>query len=615
MAKKYTRQTVTGILAICLTVIGTVLFCMSFTTGYYTFGQLNSGVIAVLLAGALVVEIADLWLQKKLPGALWAKFLTYGVTAMLAAAAVLLIGDRVEGIGTCIITDYDSGHGGEQAIYYSLAGSVAMLAAMVYNIIGSFENPKSSGVGKAGKIGFPVSAVAVVAAIAICLSSLLGALGGGSGTGTGATGSVEVYTVSYNQSNENCSEDVMPSYQFLCGTLGGMVRADSRLYIDIKLELADSGSYKLFSESYVIESGKRAVVGDDTGLGMELTMNAEGTYNRNADGTVTTFAPSHAVLVMKTDTYSAQMKGAAQMNVGGKTDDGVYDSNDEPAVLELVPETVWTLGDGTIESYRNNNIKTSVYTVSYNQANGNVDEGMPNYQFLCTNLSGLTMADSRSYVDVRLELSEDGKYTLFADSYVIESGKRAEVGDDTGLGMVLTTKATGTYTKNEDGTVITSPADHAVFEMKTDTYSSQLKDAFQLNVAGKTDDGVYDSDSEPAVLDFVPETLWTLSDGAIVSYEKTAEKAGEEGTAAQELATVASDDGATTLTFYTDGTYRFFFEAYNVEDKGTYTYDGTTLTLVNGNGVEATATGDPMKLHYVTAVNDQLTGDYTIQLG
>ncbi len=611
MAKKYTRQTVTGIISIVLTVIGTALFCMSFTTGYYTFGQLNSGVVAVLLAGALVVEIADLYLQKKLPGALWARFLTYGVTAMLAAAAVLLIGDRVEGIGTCIITDYDSGHGGEQAIYYSLAGSVAMLAAMVYNIIGSFENPEHSGVGKAGKIGFPVSAVAVVAAIAVCLSSLLGTLGGGSGSGS--TGNAGVYTVSYNQLNENCSEDVMPSYQFLSGSLGGIVRADSRLYVDIKLELVDNEKYKLFAESYVIESGKRAVVGDDTGMGMELTMNAEGTYSRNADGTVTTFAPSHAVLVMKTGTFSSQLKGAAGMNVGGKTEDGVYDSSSEPAVLELVPETVWTLGNGTIESYRNNNIKTSVYTVSYNQANGNAGEGMPDYQFLCCNLSGLTMADSRFYVDLRLELTEDGKYALFADSYVIESGKRAEIGDDTGLGMVLTTKAAGTYTENEDGTVITSVADHVVFEMETDTFSTQMKEAFQMNVAGKSDDGIYDS--EPTVLDFVPETLWTLSDGAIVSYEKTTEEPSEEETAVQELATVPSDDGATTLTFYTDGTYRFFFEAYSVEDKGTYTYDGTTLTLVNANGVEATATGSPLKLHYVTAVSDQLTGDYTIQLG
>ena len=79
-----------------------------------------------------------------------------------------------------------------------------------------------------------------------------------------------------------------------------------------------------------------------------------------------------------------------------------------------------------------------------------------------------------------------------------------------------------------------------------------------------------------------------------------------------ELVTVPSDDGATTLTFNSDGTYRFFFEPHSIEDKGTYTYEGGVLTLTNANGLEMSAEGDPMKLHYVTAVSDQLTGDFTI---
>lgn len=79
-----------------------------------------------------------------------------------------------------------------------------------------------------------------------------------------------------------------------------------------------------------------------------------------------------------------------------------------------------------------------------------------------------------------------------------------------------------------------------------------------------------------------------------------------------EGVTIASDDGATTLTFYADGTYRFFFEQHKIEDTGTYTYDGSRLSLINANGTEAAAEGDPMKLHYVSAVNEQLTGDFTI---
>ena len=38
------------------------------------------------------------------------RFLTFAITALLVAGAILLIGDRVEGIGNCIVTDDDSGH-------------------------------------------------------------------------------------------------------------------------------------------------------------------------------------------------------------------------------------------------------------------------------------------------------------------------------------------------------------------------------------------------------------------------------------------------------------------------------------------------------------------------
>ena len=69
---------------------------------------------------------------------MWTRFLTFAITALLVAGAILLIGDRVEGIGNCIVTDYDSGHGGEEAIYYSLAASGAMLLGMIFNVVGAF---------------------------------------------------------------------------------------------------------------------------------------------------------------------------------------------------------------------------------------------------------------------------------------------------------------------------------------------------------------------------------------------------------------------------------------------------------------------------------------------
>ncbi len=175
--------------------------------------------------------------------------------------------------------------------------------------------------------------------------------------------------------------------------------------------------------------------------------------------------------------------------------------------------------------------------------------------------------------------------------------------------------ATGTYTDNGDGTVTTAPAEHAVFTMQTDTYSQQMKGAAQMNVGGNDADGVYDSNDEPAVLDFVPETVWTLDGSAIVTYEAEGEE--EEPTEPSEPAEaqsliVTSDDGGTTLTFNPDGTYAFDFEAYGIHEEGAWTYEAGTLTVTNGNGDAATADGDPMHLHYVSATSDQLTGDYTI---
>ena len=79
-----------------------------------------------------------------------------------------------------------------------------------------------------------------------------------------------------------------------------------------------------------------------------------------------------------------------------------------------------------------------------------------------------------------------------------------------------------------------------------------------------------------------------------------------------EGATIASDDGATALTFNADGTYRFAFDAYSIEEFGTYAYENGVLTVTNANGLEAAAEGDPLKLHYVSAASEQLTGDYTI---
>ena len=109
---------------------------------------------------------------------------------------------------------------------------------------------------------------------------------------------------------------------------------------------------------------------------------------------------------------------------------------------------------------------------------------------------------------------------------------------------------------------------------------------------------------------------------ATVAPEITAEPAAEpaaEATAAEapaallaEPAVIPSDDGGTEMTFNPDGTYRFWFAAYSIEDLGAWTYENGVLTLTDKNGKASSGEGDPIKLHYAYSGSDQLTGDYTI---
>ena len=137
--RKFSRlECVMGVLSLLLNIVGTVLFFVSYTTGYYKFGEMNSPMILSFFLVGIGMEIFSLLAMVKWGDKMWTRFLTFAITALLVAGAILLIGDRVEGIGNCIVTDYDSGHGGEEAIYYSLAASGAMLLGMIFNVVGSF---------------------------------------------------------------------------------------------------------------------------------------------------------------------------------------------------------------------------------------------------------------------------------------------------------------------------------------------------------------------------------------------------------------------------------------------------------------------------------------------
>ena len=270
------------------------------------------------------------------------------------------------------------------------------------------------------------------------------------------------------------------------------------------------------------------------------------------------------------------------------------------------------------------------YTVTYNLNDGNTED-MPGFQFLSADMKGLTSYDSRMYVEVDLTLDGKDGYKLVSDCYVVENGKKAEVGDDTGIGVTMTTTAEGKYTDNGNDTVTIETPEHVHHDMYTDTYSVQMKEAAGMNVVGETEDGSYDSDDLPEMTSMVPETVFTLNDkGEIVTYnylhpedyetEETEDGAAEtsdSAAAGNELIAIPSDDEGTTFTLFDNGTYEFYFASYDVKDNGTYTYDADsqTLTITDANGKETTSTvdGANVKFHYEYSESDQLTGDYTVE--
>lgn len=295
------------------------------------------------------------------------------------------------------------------------------------------------------------------------------------------------------------------------------------------------------------------------------------------------------------------------------------------AVLTAGVMTVGVISSGLTVFAEEAEEKT--YTVSYNQNEGNV-EGMPGFQFLSADMSGLTSYDSRIYVEVDLTLDGKDGYKLVSDCYVVENGKRAEVGDDTGIGITMTTTAEGTYTDNGDNTITIDTPEHVHHDMFTDTYSVQMKESVGMNVLGDNEDGSYDSDDLPEMVSMVPETVFTVNDkGEIETYnylhpedyetEEASEDGAETAEAGKELIVIPSDDEQTTFTLFDNGTYEFYFASYDVKDNGTYAYDADsqTLTITDVNGKETTSAvdGDSVKFQYAYSESDQLTGDFTVE--
>ncbi|EET61173.1 hypothetical protein BRYFOR_06818 [Marvinbryantia formatexigens DSM 14469] len=159
MSKKK-RKTGLDIAMMVLTVAGMVLFLLSYTTGYYVFGQMHSVAILICLFTAVVVEMAGAYVrerglvkisgkisnnaeigvyaQKKSPEKEWTYILVIAMIVLLCQAVGMILMDRVEAVGNCIVTDFDSGHGGEEAVYMSFAAIGFFLITVILGIVKSF---------------------------------------------------------------------------------------------------------------------------------------------------------------------------------------------------------------------------------------------------------------------------------------------------------------------------------------------------------------------------------------------------------------------------------------------------------------------------------------------
>lgn len=124
------------VLITCL--IGLVFFLLSYTTGYYVLGEMNSMRILAAIIIAIILELAELILNRKMNSQVTENIFSLLVTVLSMFALVTLMGDRVEGIGFTIVTQFDAGHGGAEACYLSFVACGSFLVGCLMSIIHSF---------------------------------------------------------------------------------------------------------------------------------------------------------------------------------------------------------------------------------------------------------------------------------------------------------------------------------------------------------------------------------------------------------------------------------------------------------------------------------------------
>lgn len=128
--------------SVLLAVVGAVFFGLSYTTGYnqIVYGENNSIAITVLLAFAVLIPCAAAvseCLRAPKAGEI-CDLAAVAASVLFLLCLVLLLADRVDAIGNCIVAPWDAGHGGEDSCYLAFVSTGCWLAASVASIVGSF---------------------------------------------------------------------------------------------------------------------------------------------------------------------------------------------------------------------------------------------------------------------------------------------------------------------------------------------------------------------------------------------------------------------------------------------------------------------------------------------
>lgn len=247
----------------------------------------------------------------------------------------------------------------------------------------------------------------LISALALALAGC-----GGSGDDTAEDAAddpaSETYTINYN-ANSNGQE--MPEYQFINGNMKGFLNSEARLNMDISLTLNGDGTYSLTAEGYTKEGEERLEIGGGSGIGLVLETNAEGTYVENEDGTITISKASHVDYQLDYETYSEELSNMIGLSIESDGSAGEWNSDNNPELLEMVPETIFTLGeDNTIVTYALANADAS--------SDDNTEDGDSNDAQSSTEGDSLLTITSEDGATT-FTFNKDGTYAFFFESYNI----------------------------------------------------------------------------------------------------------------------------------------------------------------------------------------------------